>query len=251
MKKLPRRQILIGLGSAAVLPLAGMLPGDWRKTLDVERRVAASAPPVPQTAQPETALAPDALEGPQMSEPETQRFAREAERAAPSAQAGDPRAHGYGSLQLVREGTDDSIAARYRIGDEYETRALAELSWFWRDRVDGDQAVWVDPMLFDFVSSVQSTMAEIHGSVLPFVLTSGFRTQAHNRSIEGAARNSLHMGGRAGDFKVPGYPPKALAIAGRVFRGGGVGVYSRFTHLDVGADRCWPRGCEGLVARNG
>lgn len=251
MNKLPRRQLLIGLGSAAVLPLVGMLPGDWRKTLDGDQRVAAFPPPTPQATPPERPADAHSLEEPQMSEADTQRFAREAERAAPSAQERDTRAYGYGSLQLVREGTDDSIAARYRIGDEYDTRALAELSWFWRDRVDGDEAVWVDPMLFDFVSSVQSTMAEIHGGVLPFVLTSGFRTQAHNRSIEGAARNSLHMGGRAGDFKVPGYPPKALAIAGRVFRGGGVGIYARFTHLDVGVDRCWPRGCEGLVARNG
>lgn len=181
---------------------------------------------------------------------EDRAYARETEKAAASTVI-DTRAAGFGSLQLFREANGESIAARYRTGDEYDQRALAELSWFWRDVKDEGRAVWVDPTLFDFVSSIQTTMAEIHGGMLPFVLTSGYRTPRHNATIENAARNSQHLSGRAGDFKVPGYPPRSIAIAGMTFKGGGVGVYRNFTHLDIGDLRCWPRGCDQLVANHG
>jgi len=162
----------------------------------------------------------------------------------------DPRTHGFGTLQLFREANGESIAVKYRTDEGYYRQALAELSWFWRDVRDNDQAIWIDPALLDFISSVQSTMAAIHGKMLPFILTSGYRTPLHNMKVEGAARNSLHRLGQAGDLKVPGYPPRAIAIAGMTFKGGGVGVYPRFTHLDVGQLRCWPRGCDQLVAKN-
>ncbi|OCJ11456.1 hypothetical protein A6U87_27315 [Rhizobium sp. AC44/96] len=176
-------------------------------------------------------------------------FTKEVEKAAPNS---DPRTTGYGSLQLYREATGESIAARYRYEGGVDRRSIAELSWFWRDVKDDDKALWIDPTLFDFVSSVQSTMSMIHGSMLPFILTSGYRTRRHNASIETAARNSLHIDGLAGDLKVPGYPPRSLAIAAMTFKGGGVGVYSRFTHLDVGQIRCWPYSCNQIMGgRNG
>lgn len=176
-------------------------------------------------------------------------FTREVEKASPES---DPRTTGFGSLQLVREATGESIAVRYRHEGEVDRKAIAELSWFWRDVRDADKALWIDPTLFDFVSSVQSTMASIHGSMLPFVLTSGYRTSRHNAMIENAARNSLHLDGLAGDLKVPGYRPRSLAIAAMTFKGGGVGLYSSFTHLDVGAIRCWPYNCNVIMGvRNG
>lgn len=186
---------------------------------------------------------------PSADDAEDRAFTKEVEKAAPET---DPRTSGFGSLQLYREATGESIAARYRFNGELDRRAVAELSWFWRDVKDDDKALWIEPSLFDFVSSVQSTMAMIHGSMLPFILTSGYRTPRHNAAIETAARNSLHMGGLAADLKVPGYPPRSLAIAAMTFKGGGVGVYSCFTHLDVGQIRCWPYSCNQFIGdRNG
>ena len=186
---------------------------------------------------------------PSADDAEDRAFTKEVEKAAPET---DSRTSGFGSLQLYREATGESIAARYRFNGELDRRAVAELSWFWGDVKDDDKALWIEPSLFDFVSSVQSTMAMIHGSMLPFILTSGYRTPRHNAAIETAARNSLHMGGLAADLKVPGYPPRSLAIAAMTFKGGGVGVYSRFTHLDVGQIRCWPYSCNQFIGdRNG
>lgn len=202
-----------------------------------------------------TAYAADGVSGkqdripfaPSRDDADDRAFTKEVEKAAPAT---DPRTSGYGSLQLYREATGESIAARYRTAGEVDRRAVAELSWFWRDVKDEDKAVWIDVALLDFVSSVQSTMASIHGTMLPFILTSGFRTARHNAAIETAARNSLHKVGLAGDLKVPGYPPRSLAIAAMTFKGGGVGVYSRFTHLDVGQIRCWPYSCNQIMGGN-
>jgi uncharacterized protein YcbK (DUF882 family) len=159
---------------------------------------------------------------------------------------------GNGRLLLKRQSTGEGIDLAYRQHGQLDRKALAEFSWFWRDVKYDDTAVWIDPRLLDFVFNVQSTMSMIHGSSLPFILTSGFRTPKHNAAleIEGAAKNSEHVKGRAGDFEVVGYPARAIGIAGLVFKGGGVGFYPNFTHLDVGNFRCWPQACRKLGEKN-
>ena len=230
MTSLSRRSFLIGgVGAVSLATMPQVLRADPLPTGE-----AAGPPP-----------ASDPL--PDMTDDE-KRFQAEAKKAV---RARDPRTEGFGSLQLYRQANGDSMVVKYRTEEGYYRDALAELSWFWRDVADADLAVWIDPALLDFVSSVQSTMAAIHGSMLPFVLTIGYRTPRRNETIEGAARNSQHLYGRARDFKVPMYPARSIGIAGLAFKGGGVGFYQSFTHLDVGELRCWPRGCNNMVAYNG
>lgn len=77
----------------------------------------------------------------------------------------------------------------------------------------------------------------------PFVLTSGFRTVKTNTALstEGAAKNSMHLYGRALDGYIPGVPVRDVAALGLWFRSGGVGLYPKknFVHMDDGRQRFW------------
>jgi len=77
----------------------------------------------------------------------------------------------------------------------------------------------------------------------PVVVTSGYRTPQTNAALsrEGAARNSLHLYGRAVDIVVPGVPARDVSALARGMRQGGVGFYPsrQFTHADTGRLRTW------------
>lgn len=118
-----------------------------------------------------------------------------------------------------------------------------------RDLGDAERAVWMESRLFDLMAAVQASMSAIHGATLPLVVTSGYRTRAHNAAIEGAARNSMHRFGFAADLQGRGYPPRAVALAASFFSQGGIGLYDTFTHLDVWRRRTWIGGKSRAAAR--
>ncbi|WP_082773056.1 DUF882 domain-containing protein [Methylobacterium sp. CCH5-D2] len=145
-------------------------------------------------------------------------------------------------LWLRREGTQEEVSAIVRTPDSYNARDLLLLSWLLRDVGDASSAVWIDPRLFDLLASVQGAMSAVHGAVVPLIVTSGYRTPKHNAGLEGAARGSLHLAGRAVDLKATGYAPDAVAVAGALCGRGGVGIYPNFCHLDIGNTRVWAGG---------
>lgn len=77
----------------------------------------------------------------------------------------------------------------------------------------------------------------------PVVVNSGFRTIATNNALsrEGAAKNSMHLYGRAVDVVVPGVPARDVGVLAASMRQGGVGFYpsKKFTHVDTGKMRTW------------
>lgn len=83
----------------------------------------------------------------------------------------------------------------------------------------------------------------------PIVINSGFRTVQTNQALivvgagknEGAAKNSMHLYGKAVDLSVPGIPSRDIGILGMNLQQGGVGFYPSlgFTHLDTGRLRTW------------
>lgn len=145
-------------------------------------------------------------------------------------------------LWLRRDATGEEVSAVVRNQAGYDPHELLMLSWLMRDVTDGSAAVWIDPGLFDLLAAVQTAMSAVHGAVLPLVVTSGYRTQRHNDRIEGAARASLHLRGQATDLRVPGYDAGAVAMAGALFGRGGIGIYPKFCHLDIGHTRVWTGG---------
>jgi uncharacterized protein YcbK (DUF882 family) len=150
------------------------------------------------------------------------------------------RARPVGQDRLwLRRSSGQEIVARHRNDGTYDDNALLHLAWFMRDVGDQDRAVWMEPRLFDLLAGVQSAMSMIHGSALPIVITSGYRTPAHNARTEGAAQNSMHLYGYAADLLVPGYGPRAPALAAQLVGGAGIGLYADFIHLDVWRPRIW------------
>ena len=145
---------------------------------------------------------------------------------------------------------DDAIRpemdVQFRIGDDraIDRDGILPLSWFWRDIKDHQRAVWVEPQLFDLLSRMQCAAAALSGTRQPIFLLSGYRTPERNRTLEGAALRSQHILGRAADITVPGLSPAQLGMLAAAVGAGGVGLYSRFTHVDTGPVRAWG------VARN-
>jgi uncharacterized protein YcbK (DUF882 family) len=141
-------------------------------------------------------------------------------------------------LWLVREHDGTEIATTFRNADGYDRGALLDLSWLWRDNEDG-RAIWIEPRLFDVLAAMQTGIGRANGAILPLVLTSGCRSPAHNAGTEGAARQSTHLDGMAGDVKVPGLAPQVVALAAAMCRAGGVGLYAGHVHVDVWRPRFW------------
>lgn len=77
------------------------------------------------------------------------------------------------------------------------------------------------------------------------VVTSGYRSPAHNRRVRGA-KKSQHMHCAATDIQVPGVSKWELAAFARTLPGrGGVGTYchTASVHVDVGPERDWNWRC--------
>ena len=77
------------------------------------------------------------------------------------------------------------------------------------------------------------------------IITSGYRSPAHNRRARGA-KNSLHMYCAAADIQVPGIGKWELAAYFRTMPGrGGVGTYchTESVHIDIGPERDWNWRC--------
>lgn len=143
---------------------------------------------------------------------------------------------GFDRLWLQRPTGEEIIAIYrdYRLGLAVVPQQCLMLSYFWRDVNDRNVAVTINLGLFDLLSRTQNALSTMAGAPVPLVLTSGYRTPEHNARIEGAAVASEHLYGRASDLVVPGFAPGIVANTGGILGAGGVGVYSRFTHLDVG-----------------
>jgi len=86
--------------------------------------------------------------------------------------------------------------------------------------------VRLDPLLVDRLQALRDRVGR------PVVITSGYRTMDHNRTI-GGAPESLHLRGQAADIKVPGWDPEAVARADEAVGFGGIGVCPTHVHVDV------------------
>lgn len=70
------------------------------------------------------------------------------------------------------------------------------------------------------------------------IITSGYRSPAHNRRV-GGAPSSKHVLGEAADFKIPGMTPREVYLTilelqrqGKMLKGG-LHAYSTWVHYDI------------------
>jgi uncharacterized protein YcbK (DUF882 family) len=144
-------------------------------------------------------------------------------------------------LWLHRQDTGESIRATYWKDGQLHADGYWRICALLRD-VRQNVMTTMDPALLDVMRGVLGYY-EQWSWPYPLVVTSGFRTAKTNVSLEGAARNSMHLYGRAVDVYLPGIPVRDVARLGQYFQRGGVGFYpdNGFVHLDTGSVRAWSK----------
>ena len=93
---------------------------------------------------------------------------------------------------------------------------------------DGADPIIIDPALVTVLQQLRDRVGR------PVVITSGYRTPSHNRSVGGAAY-SQHLYGTAADIQVSGVTPKTLAKHAEAILPdtGGIGIYTWGIHVDT------------------
>ena len=93
---------------------------------------------------------------------------------------------------------------------------------------DGTDTIFIAPALVTVLQQIRDHFKA------PVTINSGYRTEAKNKAVGGAAY-SQHKYGTAVDITVKGVAPKDVAAyAETILVGmGGIGIYDTFTHIDV------------------
>ena len=151
------------------------------------------------------------------------------------------------TLSVTRPASGERARVLYWKDGEIIDSAYQELCHLMRD-VNGKETAPIDPKLFETLWGAQAFI-ERYGMVQPLEILSGYRTAKSNaRLIEQgipAARQSLHMHGKAADVRIASLNPEVLGELVRSFRQGGVGFYYRssasggWIHADTGVKRSW------------
>lgn len=163
---------------------------------------------------------------------------------------GDPRRQGSAldklvkrvipTLNLVNSNTGEVVTLTFFGPDGYDVVVLKDLDWFFRDWRQS-RAAAMDVRLY-WALATMSQAARRDGHSGQIRVNSGYRSHATNDSLEGAARASMHLVGRAADFVIAGAPIADVANYAWFLGVGGVGYYpGRFVHIDTGGFRKWSR----------
>lgn len=91
---------------------------------------------------------------------------------------------------------------------------------------DGTDTVYVHTALVALLEQIRCRFDR------PLIITSGYRSPAHNRAVGGATQ-SRHLYGLAADIRVQGVSPDEVYAYADELGAGGVGRYQTFTHVDV------------------
>jgi uncharacterized protein YcbK (DUF882 family) len=151
------------------------------------------------------------------------------------------------TLSVVRPASGERSRVLYWKDGEIIDSAYQELCHILRD-VNGKASIPIDPKLLETLWASQA-FVERYGLDKPLEILSGYRTPASNQHLieQGvpAARQSLHMSGKAADVRIAGLTEEVLGGLVRSFRQGGVGFYYRsgprggWIHADTGLNRTW------------
>lgn len=216
---LSRRTILLA-GVALLAPAHG-----WSQTL-IEDSPSVGRGWMPQAASPaRTHRIELAVQQPPSAPPDWRAVLLEGER----------------SILMRRNGEGGAQRYRYRLADgSVDARGYAAACYLLRD-VRANRVFPIDPQLLDVLCGIQRWL-DFHGRKSVIRITSGYRTAATNSHTEGAARNSMHLRGKAADIVIDGASSGLVGAMVRLFNAdGGTGIYLNrgFVHVDTGAARTW------------
>jgi uncharacterized protein YcbK (DUF882 family) len=151
------------------------------------------------------------------------------------------------TISVIRPQSGEKARLTYWKDGEIIDAAYQELCHLLRD-VNGKETAPIDPKLFETLWGAQAFVQRF-GIESPLEILSGYRTPASNKKLieQGipAARQSLHMSGKAADIRIPNLNAEVLGSLVQSFRQGGVGFYYRqgprggWIHADTGLQRSW------------
>jgi uncharacterized protein YcbK (DUF882 family) len=151
------------------------------------------------------------------------------------------------TISVTRPASGEKARLLYWKDGEIIDAAYQELCHLLRD-VNGKETAPLDPKLLETLWGTQAFVARF-GIDSPVEILSGYRTPDSNKRLieQGvpAARQSLHIQGKAADIRIPNLNAEVLGGLVRSFRQGGVGYYYRNTpqggwiHADTGLKRTW------------
>lgn len=144
-------------------------------------------------------------------------------------------------LSLVRVATGEAWSGCYWQNGAVDATGYPQVCSLMRD-VAANQTASIHPRLLDLLCAIQAWVRP-YGYTQPIQVLSGYRTPQTNASLEGAARNSMHLQGRAADIVLPGLPATYLGQLAARYAAGGVGFYvgRGFVHVDTGRLRYWSK----------
>jgi len=151
------------------------------------------------------------------------------------------------TLSVTRPQSGETANVLYWKDGEVIESAYQELCHLLRD-VNGKASAAIDPKLFEMLWSTQAFIARF-GIIKPLEILSGYRSPESNARLREqgipAARQSLHLVGKAADIRIANLNEEVLGGLIKSFRGGGVGYYYRsgprggWIHADTGLARTW------------
>jgi uncharacterized protein YcbK (DUF882 family) len=151
------------------------------------------------------------------------------------------------TIEVYRPASKERAKLLYWRDGEIIESAYEDLCHLLRD-VNGKETARIDPKLFETLWGTQA-FVQRYGIDTPIEILSGYRTPASNQKLREAgvpaARQSLHMEGRAADIRLANLNSEVLGGLVKSFRQGGVGFYYRATsaggwiHADTGLKRTW------------
>ena len=141
-------------------------------------------------------------------------------------------------LALVNENTGEAVNATYWIDGDYVLEELEQIHRVLRDH-HVDEIAAIDLRLVDLLHALGQKLEVAK----PFHVLSAYRTPRTNAKLaerfDTVATNSFHLRGMAVDLHLPGRRKRDLLRAAIRLKGGGVGNYRTYVHLDTGPVRRW------------
>lgn len=127
----------------------------------------------------------------------------------------------------------------------HNPKVLEKINYILRDHRT-HEVYPIDPCLLDLLYDVVISLKSGKNPLtMQIDVVSGYRSPKSNNALrlkdKGVSKNSLHVQGRAIDFRIKDVPLKKLRDAAKALKRGGVGYYpgSQFIHIDNGRARCW------------
>ena len=145
------------------------------------------------------------------------------------------------SLNLRNTNTSETYA--YKIKASFFNNELNYdmLDYFFRDWRENKTIKMDRGVIKNFLKVCESLLGS--DRELQVDITSGYRTKKTNEKLRrnsyNVAKNSMHLVGRAIDFRIRNRSISNLEKAAEKLTPGGLGIYSSFIHIDTGPYRRW------------